>query len=77
MTRYDLLKMNQSVIQIFLSNKIDLKDVERIAIFEEYTDMRNRGEKYGYVIHHLAEKYKCSPRSILNIANRMTSSITI
>lgn len=77
MTRYDLLKMNQSVIQIFINNKIDLKDVERIAIFEEYTDMRNRGEKYGYVIHHLAEKYGCSPRSILNIATRMTSNIDI
>lgn len=77
MTRYDLLKMNQSVLKIFIDNKIDMKDVERIKIFEEYTDMRNRGEKYGYVIHYLAEKYKCAPRSILNIANRMTSDVTL
>lgn len=77
MTRYDLLKMNQSVLKIFIDNKIDMKDVERIKIFEEYTDMRNRGEKYGYVIHYLAEKYKCTPRSILNIANRMTSDVTL
>lgn len=77
MTRYDLLKMNQSVLKIFIDNKIDMKDVERLQIFEEYTDMRNRGEKYGYVIHYLAEKYKCAPRSILNIANRMTSDVTL
>lgn len=77
MTRYDLLKMNQSVLKIFIDNKIDMKDVERLQIFEEYTDMRNRGEKYGYVIHYLAEKYKCAPRSILNIAKRMTSDVTL
>ena len=77
MKRYDLLKMNQSVLNIFLKNKIDLKDVERLAIFEEYTDMRNRGEKYGNVIHHLAEKYKCAPRSVLNIAQRMRADVII
>ena len=77
MTRYDLLKMNQSVLQIFLKNKIDLKEVERLAIFEEYTDMRNRGEKYAFVIQHLAHKYNCAPRSILNIAHRMTADITL
>lgn len=77
MTRYDLLKMNYSVLKIFLQNKIDLKDVERIAIFEEYTDMRNRGLKYGYVIQFLANKYQCAPRSILNIAHRMTANITL
>lgn len=77
MTRYDLLKMNQSVLKIFISNKIDPKDVERLEIFEEYTDMRNRGEKYNYVIQYLAEKHKCSPRSILNIAHRMASDIAI
>lgn len=77
MTRYDLLKMNTSVLEIFIKNQIDIKDVRNLAIFEEFSDMRNRNEKFRYVIHFLAEKYHCSPRSISNIVTRMTSHIKV
>ena len=77
MTRYDILKMNASALRIFNANKIDPKEVEKLAIFEEYTDMRNRGEKFNYTINYLREKYKVSPRSITTIAQRMSSEINV
>lgn len=77
MTRYDILKMNASVLRIFNANKIDPKEVEKLAIFEEYTDMRNRGEKFNYTINYLCEKYQVSPRSITTIAQRMASEINV
>lgn len=69
--------MNLSVLKIFVNNKIDLKDIDNIELFEEYIDMRNRGEKFQYVVHHLSEKYGCSPRSISGIAARMQGDITL
>lgn len=77
MTRYDILKMNASVLRIFNANKIDPKEVERLALFEEYTDMRNRGEKFSYTIDYLCEKYKVSSRCITTLAQRMASEIKV
>lgn len=77
MTRYDLLKMNTSVLQIFIKNKIDINDVVNLSIFEEYTDMRNRGLKYAHVVQTLAEKYHKGERSISNIVNRMKANIEV
>lgn len=77
MTRYDLLRVNSSVLRLFLANKIDMRDVERLALFEEYIDMRNRGEKYHYTVQHLAQKYRCAPRSVMNVVGRMRSEVKI
>lgn len=77
MTQYDILKTNASVLQVFLKNKIDIRDVERLAVFEEYTDMRNRGAKFEYTIKVLSEKYNISPRTITAIASRMIRELKV
>ena len=77
MTRYDLLKMNTGVLNIFIANKIDMKDVNRLAMFEEYCDMRNRGEKYWYTIRHLADKYECSPECVKSVTRRMKKDVRL
>lgn len=77
MTRYDLLKLNQSVLQIFISNRIDPKEVLRLEVFEEFINRRNRGEKYNYVLHLLAEKHHCEISSIRKMVKRMRSDIKV
>lgn len=77
MTRYDLLKMNESVIKVFLDNKIDPRDVVRLRLFEDYTDMRNRGERYEYTIAYLCEKYQCCEATVMNVVKRMCTAIKL
>ena len=77
MTRYDLLKNNEQVLSLFVRNLIDLREVKNLAIFEEYTDMRNRNEKFAYVIQALSEKYGKTESCIIKIVQRMTSDIVV
>lgn len=77
MTRYDLLRMNASVIKVFLTNKIRLQDADNLVVFEEYVNMRNRGEKYSYVVGVLAQKYGMTTRSVSNIVQRMKGDVKV
>lgn len=77
MTRYDLLKNNEEVLGLFVRNLIDLREVKNLIIFEEYIDMRNRNEKYAYVIQKLSEKYGKTESCIVKIVQRMTSDVVV
>jgi hypothetical protein len=77
MTRYDLLKNNEQVLGLFVRNLIDFREVNNLAIFEEYTDMRNRNEKYAYTIRFLSDKYGKTESCIIKIVQRMTSDVVV
>lgn len=77
MTRYELMKLNQSLMKVLIENAIDPKDVMHINLVTEYRAMKNKGHKVGYIVYHLSEKYCMSERGIYKLIDRMTKQVKL
>ena len=67
MTNYELLIMNRSMVQVLLSNHININDVLNLQIYEQFMDMKKQGHKVTYITVFLAHKYGRTDRGIYNI----------
>lgn len=74
MTRYELLKLNEGLIKLILSNSVNLKDVEYLQLYEQYVEMKAK-HKVTYVVFHLADKYKITERAVYGIIKRFEKSM--
>ncbi len=77
MTRYELLKANKTLIETMIANSIDIRDIENLAIVEEFKEMKAKHHKVGYITYHLSEKYGRSERGIYKIIDRMTKRVKL
>ena len=77
MTTYEILKLNQSLLEVIRSNGIDLKNLANIEIYEEYLAMHAKKHKKIYIVGYLSEKYKVSERSVYYIIDRMKKLVEI
>lgn len=75
MTRYELLKLNQNVLQTMLENKISPTDVCKLEIYETYKDMVAQDIKVTYIVTHLADLYGLKERAIYTIIKRFESPL--
>lgn len=77
MTFHELLKTNKTLIETMLHNSISINDVGKLPVFEEYERMERNGEKKGYIVCYLAEKYSMTERGIYKLVSRMRKVVTI
>ncbi len=77
MTRYELLKLNQNVLQTMLENKISPTDVCKLEIYEKYKEMVAEGLKVTYIVTHLASLYGLKDRAIYTIIKRFESELVM
>lgn len=73
----DLLKINQSAMESLSKADIKKGDFRFVALHDEYVHLRDKGEKYWYVITHLAEKYKMSESSVKRLVKRLSSEVIL
>ena len=73
----DLLKINQSAMESLSKADIRKGDYKFVALYEEFEHLREKGEKYWYVITHLAEKYKMSESSVKRLVKRLSSEVIL
>lgn len=78
MTRYEILKLNESLVRTLLGNSVNLAEVNNLAIYEDYVAMSQDGRvKTQYIVETLSEKYELSVRTIFGIVQRMRSDMMI
>lgn len=77
MTRYDLIKLNYSLIKTMCDNEIDVRDVLNIPMYEEYKEMKKKHHKVGYIVCFLAEKYHMSERGVYKAIGRFKNRIQL
>ena len=73
----ELLKINQSAMESLSKADIKKGDYKFVDLHDEYVRMREKGEKYWYVITHLAEKYKMSESSVKRLVKRLSSEVIL
>lgn len=77
MTNYELLIMNRSMVEVLLSNHININDVQNLQIYEQFIDMKKQGHKVTYITVFLAHKYGMTDRGIYKIIKRLSRSVSV
>lgn len=77
MTNYELLIMNRSMVEVLLSNHINISDVQNLQIYEQFMDMKKQGHKVTYITVFLAHKYGMTDRGIYKIIKRLSRSVSV
>lgn len=72
MTTYELLRINESLLQTLSKNGVSVNDVNYLEVFDEFMKMKEQGMKVRYIALSLADKYGLSDRSIFKIVKRLS-----
>ena len=54
---------------------IKVEDYLYADMYQEYVEMRSRGEKYWYVVSYLADRYKLSESKAIRIIRRLSKEV--
>ena len=77
MNRYELLRLNKTLLQTLVENKISPSDVSKLEIYEMYKEMLNQKHKVTYIVTHLSEIYGLKERAIYTLIKRFESEIIL
>ena len=74
---YELLTFNRELLSKMVVAGVRYDDYRHVELYNEYTAMKERGEKVTYIITHLSDKYHLSERFIYAFVSRMKKEITV
>lgn len=77
MTRFELIKANQAMLQAMVENQIYPREVQNLGIYEEFKARKAKKEKISYIVYDLKEKYNLTERGIYKIIKRMAKRIKL
>lgn len=75
MTKYDILKLYEGPIRIMLECGLNIKDIEHLALYEQYCGMKKKKHKVSYIVNYLGEKYGLTERAVYKIVDRMEKRV--
>lgn len=75
MKAVEFLKIGKELLKLLSSFGIRCDDYRHIGLYEDYTRMRDDGEKMDYIICILEEKYKVSESTIRRIIRRFSKDV--
>lgn len=77
MKQYELMKSAESVLKLLAKNNIDIKDVERLRMYEDYARLKREGHKMTYIVYYLTEQYSVGSATVYRVAKRMEQDISL
>lgn len=77
MTRFELIKANQTMLKAMVDNKISPGEVKNLEIYEEFKARKAKKEKISYIVCCLKEKYNLTERRIYGIIKQMAKRINL
>ncbi len=77
MNRYELLKLNESLLKSLVRNRISPKEVTNIEIYELYREMLAKHHKITYIVTHLGEVFGLKERAIYTMIRRFEQDVDI
>lgn len=73
MTVYEALKLCGGVIEKLEKAGVKPSDHRYVALFEDYREAKQRGEKVCYIVACLAQQYGMSERSVYDVVKRLAA----
>lgn len=77
MKYFELLRINQSFLQLLKKNGVILSDVEMLSIYEKYCQMIQSNDKKTYIMESLAAQAGITSRTLYAIIKRMESEVIL
>ena len=68
---YDIISFNRELLQKLSELNINSSDYQSADIYEQFLEQKEKGYKVSYITLKLAEKHKCSQRTIYSIIHKM------
>lgn len=77
MTHYDIIKMHASLLATLADNRITVKDVRQLSLYEDFVSLKKQGLKHEYIVNTLSDKYGYTTRHILKIVRNFKQNIKL
>ena len=77
MTTYELLRVNQGLIETLKSAKVRIDDVRYIDLYADIKSMTDAGDKKTYAVAVAADRYNVSERLVYDIVKRFDAPLQI
>lgn len=69
------MKLGRELLKTMSILDLRRDDYIHIELYEEYAEMRRKGEKSDYVLSYLANKYKVSESTIKRVVKRFSKEV--
>lgn len=73
----ELVKISSEAMKVMSDSGIRTEDWRFVRMYEEYVEMRQRNEKFRYVVAVLAEKYKVSESTVKRMVCRLAKEVKV
>jgi DNA-binding MarR family transcriptional regulator len=73
----ELIKFNRKSMEVMSRFDIKQSDCQYVELYEEYNMLRDKKEKYRYIIASLAEKYHISESSVKRLIKRLSIEVIL
>lgn len=77
MKAVELVKISRNALEMMSKFDIKQNDWQFVPMYEEYLAMRQKREKFRYVLAYLAEKYSLSESSVRRVIRRLGREVKI
>lgn len=77
MKAVELVKISTEAMKVMSEADIRVDDWRWVKMYEEYLEMRERREKFRYVVAHLAEVYGVSESSVKRVVKRLEREVKV
>lgn len=72
MKAIEILRIGLEMLKVMSDFGLRTGDYKHVEMYEEYIEMRRRGEKVDYILAHLSSKYKMSESTIKRVMKRLS-----
>lgn len=73
----ELVKISSDAMKVMSDSGIRTEDWQHVGMYDEYAAMRNRREKFRYIIAYLAEKYGISESTVKRVVRRLSREVRL
>lgn len=77
MTIFESLKLNEQLLVLLGSNRVEVRDINYIALYEEFLQMKEAGAKVNYIVAYLAEHYEVGERTVWRVIDKFGRAFEI
>lgn len=75
MKAFELLTINQGILQMMKDASLDISDVKYLPMYREYMRMMQEGHKKTYIVQYLSDEYDISCRNAYRVIEKFSSDV--
>lgn len=75
MKAFELLTINQGILQLMKNAALDISDIKYLPMYNEYVRLAKEGHKKTYIVQYLSDEYEISCRNVYRVIEKFSADI--